>query len=244
MLTLWITGTGVKVTVSCAAGLVDAAGAGLLTVNDPVPWLCRSDALKATCKEVELARVVGRAEPFHNTTELDSNPVPVILIVAALPGTRYRGEIAVMTGTGLFTSNVAAVELPPPGPGFCTVTWLAELPVRSAAGIVAFTSVALTNVVVSGAPFQKIIEDVTKPEPLTSSKVSPDPASTLAGLTLVMAGTGFEIGGGFVEPVVPPPQPAINPIPRMKISSDIFVDCRSIGPLQEIEAGVLLNLSI
>jgi len=65
---------------------VEAAGAGLLTANDPVPRLCRSDALRATCNTVVLTTVVGRAEAFHNTTEFDSNPVPVIVTVTELLG--------------------------------------------------------------------------------------------------------------------------------------------------------------
>lgn len=140
-------------TVSCTAELLDGAGPGLLTVNDPTPWFCRSAALSATCNTVVLATVVARAEEFHNATEFDSNPVPVIVIVAELPGGTNRGEIAVITATGLFTLNVAAGEVPPPGAGFCTAIKLAELPVRSAEGSAAFSSVALTNVVVSAAPF-------------------------------------------------------------------------------------------
>jgi hypothetical protein len=153
---------------------------------------------------VALIKVVGRADPFHNTTEFDSNPVPVIVIVAAVPGGTIRGEIAVMTAAGLFTSNVTAAELPPPGAGFCIVTRLAELPLRLAAGSAAFSSVALTNVVVSTAPFQAIKVDGTNPVPLTSSRVSPDPASTLAGLILLMAGTGL-FTGKSTDGDAPPP---------------------------------------
>jgi len=109
-----------------------------------------------------------------------------------------------MTGVGLFTLNVAAAEVPPPGVGFCTAIRLTELPVRSAAGRVAFTSVALTNVVVSAAPFQAITEDGTNPDPLMSSKVPADPASTLAGLILVIAGTGFFTEKSTAEDVPPP----------------------------------------
>jgi hypothetical protein len=130
------------VTTSGAAGLVDAAGAGLLTVSDPVPWFCKSAALRATCNVEALTKVVGRADAFHNTAEFDSNPVPVTVTVAGLPGGTYRGEIAVMTATGLFTLNGVAAEAPPPGAGFCTVIRLAELPVRSAAGSVALRLVA------------------------------------------------------------------------------------------------------
>jgi hypothetical protein len=115
----------------------------------------------------------------------------------------------VIAGVGLFTVNGAAAEVPPPGAGFCTVIWLAELPVRSAAGKVAFSSAALTNVVARAVPFQAITEDETKFEPITSSGMSPDPATAVAGCTLVIAGTGFW-GGGGVEPEGPPPQPAVN----------------------------------
>ena len=153
----------------------------MLTDRDPVPWFCRSVALSITCKVVGFPKVVGRAEPFHKTTEFDSNPVPLIAIVAALPGGTYRGEIALIDGTGLFTLNVTAAEGPPPGAGFCTVIALAELAVEFAAGTVAFNSVALTNVVARAVPFQVMTEDEIKPEPATSNNVSPAPASTLEG---------------------------------------------------------------
>jgi hypothetical protein len=140
---------------------------------------------------VALTTVVGRFAPFHKTTELASNPVPVIVMVAGVPGGTIRGEIAVIATVGLFTSNVAAVEVPPPGPEFCTVIRLAELPVRSAAGMVAFNSVALTNVVPSAMPFHTTTLDGTKPVPVASSSVSADPASTLAGFTLLIEGAGL-----------------------------------------------------
>ena len=114
----------------------------MLTIKDPVPWFCRSTALRATCKVVAFTKVVGRGDAFHITIEFDSNPVPVTVIVAGLPGGTYRGEIAVMTATGLFTSNVVLADIPPPGEGFCTVIRLAELPVRSAAGSVTLRLVA------------------------------------------------------------------------------------------------------
>lgn len=151
-----------------------------------------------------LTAIVGLVDPFHSTAEFDSNPVPVTVIVAGLPGTTYRGEIHEMTGTGLFTVNVTAAEVPPPGAGFCTAIRLAELPVRSAAGSVAFASVALTNVVVSAAPFQAITEDGTNPNPLMSSTVSPDPASALAGLILVIAANGLFTEKSTAEDVPPP----------------------------------------
>lgn len=62
-----------------------------------------------------LELVVGRAELFHKTTEFESNPVPMIVMVAAAPGGTYRGEMEVMAGIGLFTLNATPVEVPPPG---------------------------------------------------------------------------------------------------------------------------------
>jgi hypothetical protein len=84
------------------------------------------------------------------------------------------------------------------------VTRLEELPVRSAADIVAFSSVVLTNVVVSAEPFHEMTEVETKPDPVRSRVVSPAPAVTLVGLTVVIVGAGL-----FTEKLakeeVPPP---------------------------------------
>ena len=57
--------------------------------------------------------------------------------------------------------------------------------------------------VVSTAAFQAITEDETKPEPVTSRGVSPDPASKLEGLMLLIAGTGLsteKLTAGDVPP--------------------------------------------
>jgi hypothetical protein len=132
------------VTVSVDPLLVEAEGPGLLTERLPVPWFCKSEALKATVRTVALTKVVGRDEPFHCTTELDSKPVPVMVMVAPVPEGTDFGEIEEMTGVGLFTRNVAALEIPPPGVGFCTVIWLVELPAKSEAGMLAVSEVELT----------------------------------------------------------------------------------------------------
>ena len=47
------------------------------------------------------------------------------------------------------------------------------------------------------------------PEPVIVADVSVEPATTEDGVVAVMAGTGFEIDGGFV---VPPTQPVMNQI--------------------------------
>jgi len=56
---------------------------------------------------------------------------------------------------------------------------------------VAFNSVALTTVVARAVPFQVITVVATKPDPVTPSRTSLDPATTLAGLTLLIVGTGL-----------------------------------------------------
>lgn len=133
------------------------------------------------------------------------------MIVAALPGGTIRGEIPVITAVGLFTANAAVGELPPPGAGFCAESWFCELAVRLAAARVAFTSVAPTKVVASAAPFHSITVDETNPDPLMSSGVSADPANTLAGLTLPMAGTGlFTVKS--IDGDVPPPGPGFTTV--------------------------------
>jgi hypothetical protein len=125
--------------------------------------------VRATCSAELLTTVVGREDPFHNTTEFDSNPVPLIVMVAEVPGATNRGEIALITAVGLFTLKIAPAEAPPPGDGFCTAIRLAELPLTCAASRVAFSSIALTNVVVSATPFQVITVEGINPDPVTSS---------------------------------------------------------------------------
>ena len=50
-----------------------------------------------------MIKVVGRAMPFHWTTELASNPLPDIVIVADTFAVTVCGEIFVMVGVGLVT---------------------------------------------------------------------------------------------------------------------------------------------
>lgn len=149
--------------------------------------------------------MVGRAAPFHITTELASNPVPVMLIVAEPPGGTYRGEIALIAGAGLFTVNDAWVDVPPPGAGFSTVIALDELPAISAAGTTAVNCVALTNVVLSDVPFHSAVELEMNPDPVIVTVVFADPAVELVGEIAVMAGVGFDCGAGLGGAVVPPP---------------------------------------
>ena len=87
------------------------------------------------------------------------------MIVAAAPGGTLRGEIVLITGTGLFTSYMTAADVPPPGAGFATVTMSCELPRIELAGKDDVNSPVLTNDVERFTPFQATLEEVRIPFP-------------------------------------------------------------------------------
>lgn len=61
-----------------------------------------------------------------------------------------------------------------------------------------------------GVPFHCTVEEEMNPNPAIVAAVAPEPATTEDGVTALMAGTGFEAGGGFVEAGVPPAQPVMR----------------------------------
>jgi hypothetical protein len=187
--------------------------------NEPVPGFCRSDALRLTFNPVELTKTVGRADPFHNATEFDSNPVPEIVMVAAIPGGTPFGVTISIVGVGLFTLKLADAEVPPPGAGFWTVNKPCKLPVKSAAASVTFTSVPLTNVVARDVPFHMITDDRSNPVPLTSTTVSPAPATMLVGLSLLIVGVGL-FTGKSIPGDVPPPGDGLTTVNFATLPSD------------------------
>lgn len=81
---------------------------------------------------------------------------------------------------------------------------MTELPATSAAGAVAFSSDALTNVVASVVPFHAMTEVATKLVPVTSSAVFPEPTTTLAGLMAVIAGAGLSTENATGTEIPPP----------------------------------------
>lgn len=154
---------------------------------------------------VALTNVVVSAAPFHAMTEVATKLEPVTSkAVFPDPTSTLVGLIATIAGVGLFTEKLSGGDVPPPGAAFWTVTCTIELPPKSAAGTLAFSSVTLTNVVASAAPFHAMIDVATKLEPITSRAVLPEPASTLVGLMLVTVGVGlFTVK--LVGDEVPPP---------------------------------------
>src|SRR5439155_320716 len=82
-------------------------------------------------------------------------------------------------------------EVPPPGAGVATVICAVPAAATSAAEMAAVSCVALRNVVVRGAPFQRTVEPLTKPLPLTRSVSGPVPAVAPVGVSPVSPGAGL-----------------------------------------------------
>src|SRR3954454_3432507 len=97
----------------------------------------------------------------------------------------------VVVGSGLFTVSVCALDVPPPGAGFTTVTLNVPAIATSAVLIAAVSCVELTNVVVRPEPLKFTVEVPMKFVPLTVNVNAASPAFLLDGLTLVVVGTGL-----------------------------------------------------
>src|ERR1051325_3261081 len=114
--------------------------------------------------------------------------------------------------------KVLTLELPPPGVGLVTVTWVVPAVERSDAGTGAVRLVLLTKVVVSAVPAQFTTEPETKFDPVTVRVKDASPAVALEGEIEVTLGSGFPFPlplGGGVDP--PPPQP-LNNIPARTLN--------------------------
>jgi len=129
--------------------------AELDTVIDAVPAEAISEAGIVAVSCVELTNVVVRAEPFQSTTEPVTKFVPftvrtnpVGLHACVVFDIVVEDDKEVMVG-GMIV-NWIPPEVPPPGPIVSTSTWVVPMARKSAAGTVALSCVALTNVVVSG----------------------------------------------------------------------------------------------
>jgi hypothetical protein len=113
----------------------------------------------------------------------------------------------VATGCGLFTVNVIAFDVPPPGAGFVTVTDGVPALATSPAKIETVTCVALTNVVVRAAPPKFTTDVFRKLVPFTVNVNAPEPTIALVVESEVTVGTGF--GAALIlkdtEFDVPPP---------------------------------------
>src|SRR5205823_5334410 len=145
-------------------------GGGLNTVTAAVPAVAMSAAGTVAVTFVLSTNVVVRLAPFHFTTLLCTKLVPfTVRVNCGPPAVALLGESDVVVGTGLLTVKLTALDVPPPGGGFITVTGTTPALAMSAAVIAAVSVVLLTKVVVRAEPFHCTTEVFTKFVPFTVS---------------------------------------------------------------------------
>src|SRR5580698_8836914 len=199
-------GTGLLTERSTAAE-VPPPGLGFTAVTGTIALAAMSAAVIAAVSWVAPIRVVVRGLPFHRTTVFESKPLPLTVNVkAAPPTTAVVGEMLVTVGSALLMGRSTALDVPPPGAGFTTVTGTVALEAISAAVIDAVNWVALRYVVVRLLPFQSTVDPEMKLAPVTVKVNAGAPAVADAGDIELTVGTGFV--GGTLLPPPPPPQPA------------------------------------
>src|SRR2546422_74420 len=117
-----------------------------------------------TCAAVWVVRMVppkrASTRGMPGVAPATAFQVNVGVPVAMLPDGASR--VAAPGGVLLSMVNTSALEVPPPGVGENTVTDAVPAVARSAAVTAAVSRVALTNVVVRAAPFQRTLEPLTK----------------------------------------------------------------------------------
>lgn len=114
-----------------------------------------------------------------------------------------REALRAAAAGGLNTVNVSAFDVPPPPPSVSvnTVTGTIAADATSAAEMAAFSPVGPSKVVVRGLPFHWTTEHGTKLPPLALLASTPrmnaaDPAATLGGKSVAIAGVGSGVVDG------------------------------------------------
>jgi hypothetical protein len=243
---LVVVGAGLFTVRVCAFD-VPPPGAGFVTVMLKVPAVVRSVAGMDAVTCVALTKVVVREEPSKLTTEAVTKLVPFTVSVnPASPTFLLVGKILVVVGTGLFTVNVCAFEMPPPGAGFVTVILNVPAVVRSLAGIVAVNLMLLTNVVVRADPAKLTTDVETKFVPFTVSVRVAAPAVALTGEMLVVVGTGlFTVRTCAFD--VPPPGAAFTTVtlnvPATATSAAVIAAVTCVAVTKVVVRGEPLKLT-
>ena len=138
---------------------VPPPGAGLKTVTFVDPAVAMSAAGMLAVSRVSLTCVVVRSLPFQRTTEPLTKFMPLTVRVNAGPlAIALAGLRVVIVGAGLLIERVTVLDVPPPGAGLKTVTFVDPAVAMSAAGMLAVSRVSLTYVVVRALPFQRTTE--------------------------------------------------------------------------------------
>ena len=144
--------------------------------------------------------------PFQFTVELCTKLLPfTVSVKAGLPTAALVGESEVVAGNGLLQLNIrAGDEVPPPGIGLKTATVAGPAVVQSVAGTVAFSCVAVWEVIARLLPFHITWEDETKLVPFTVSVKGAVLTIALAGKSgEVVVGTGLLTQNEIGEEVPP-----------------------------------------
>jgi 3,4-dihydroxy-2-butanone 4-phosphate synthase len=170
---------------------------------------------------------------------METKFVPFTVSVnAAPPAARVLGFSEVIVGAGLFTVKLVAVEIPPPGAGFVTVTGNVPAAAISAAVIAAVICVPLTNVVVRAFPLNFTAEAATNPVPFTVNVNAAPPAVALAGESVVMVGTGlFTVKATAFD--VPPPG-----IPFVTVTGNVPAVAMSAAVMAAVICVALTNVVV
>jgi hypothetical protein len=167
-------------------------GAGFVTTTGKVPAVAISAAVTATVTCVAFTNVVVLAAPPNVALAPLTKFVPLTVSVkAAPPAVALVGESEVIVGAGLLTVKLVAADVPPPGPGFVTVTGNVPAVAISVAVIAAVTCVALIKVVVFAAPLKFTTDVETRFVPLTVNVNAAPPAVALVGESVVIVGAGL-----------------------------------------------------
>src|SRR6266404_5372508 len=231
-------GTGLF-TVNVRAPEVPPPGAGVTTVTCGVPAAATSAAAMAAVSWVALTKTVVRTAPFQLTVEPLTKPVPVTVSVkAALPADVLVGDRAARVGDELFTVNVCAAEVPPPGAGVTTVTCGVPAVARSDAGIAAVSWVALTKVVVRAAPFQRTLEPLTKLLPFRVRMKAAPPTLVPEGDSAVSVGPPA-LTGRLSAADVPPPGAAV-----VTVTLAMPATARSVAGIAAVSCVALTNVVV
>jgi hypothetical protein len=188
-----------------------------------------------------LTNVVVLGLPLKFTTDPEKKPEPFTVSVnAAEPATTPVGAIVLTTGARLFTVNVTAVDVPPPGVGLVTVTGGVPAVAISLAKITAVNDVALTNVVALGLLLKFTVEEETNPVPVTVSVNCAPPALAADGDSKVTDGAGLvaELTAKLTAADVPPPAGFVT------VTGAVTGDATSVAKIEAVSCDAFTNVVV
>jgi hypothetical protein len=165
---------------------VETPESGFVTDTAALPEATMSGAGTTEVSWVEFTKVVESGAPFHLTTDPAEKAVPFTVNVnAAPPAAADDGLRETMPGRASTLSRSAPDAT---APGFTTVIFNEAGAAVACRGMLAVSSVALTNVVGAGDPFQQMAAPFSKPTPFTVRVNAAEFAGTADGLIPLRVG--------------------------------------------------------